>query len=91
MNPLRFVIDSKRQFYDHIKRCIKTHKTFMLSQIRYNSNKETALTIFKTMILPYIEYGNVFHSTYIEEYKGKLQVIKRSLKITLSRERIFCT
>ena len=75
-----------------MKNCIKRagHKTFMLAKIRYCINKETALTRFKTMILPYIEYGNVFHGTCTESYKHKLQVIQNTgLKIAPNRGRLF--
>ena len=44
------------------------------------------------MILPYIEYGNIFHGTCSELYKHKLKVIQNNgLKISLHRSRYFNT
>ena len=91
---LGIVIDSKLQFNDHIKNSIKQagHKVYMLSKIRQYINKKTALIIFKSMILPYIEYGNIFHGTCTELYQHKLQVIQNNgLKISLHRSRYFNT
>ena len=91
---LGIIIDNKLQFQDHIKKCIKQagHKIYMLSRIRHCVNKKTALMIFKSMILPYIEYGNIFHGTCTEFYKQKLQVIQNNgLKIALNRSRLYNT
>ena len=62
---LGIVLDNKLQFNDHIKNNIKKagHKVYMLSRIRQYIDTHTALTIFKAMILPYIEYGNIFNGT----------------------------
>ena len=62
---LGIVLDNKLQFNDHIKNNIKKagHKVYMLSRVRQYVNTNTALTIFKSMILPYTEYGNIFNGT----------------------------
>ena len=72
---LGIVIDRKLQFNDHIKNSIKQagHKVYILSKIRQYINKKTALIIFKSIILPYMEYGNIFHGTCTKLYKHKLQ------------------
>ena len=85
---LGIIIDNKLQFNDHIQRCIMQagHKVYMLSRIRHSINKKTALVVFKSMILPYIEYGNILHGTCTELYKNKLQLIQNNgLKITISQ------
>ena len=52
----------------------------------------TALTIFKSMILPYIEYGNIFNGTCNEIYTHKLQVIQNNaLKIALNKNNLYST
>ena len=64
----------------------------MLSRIRHSINKKTTLVVFKSMILPYIEYGNIFHGTCTELYKNKLQVIQNNgLKIALGKGRFYNT
>ena len=91
---LGIVLDNKLQFNDHIKNNIKKagHKVYMLSRIRQYIDTHTALTIFKAMILPYIEYGNIFNGTCNEAYQHKLQVIQNSgLKIALSRNILYRT
>ena len=64
----------------------------MLSRIRHCINKKTALAIFKSMILPYLEYGNIFYGTCSEFNKYKLQVIQNNgLKIALNRNVLYNT
>ena len=64
----------------------------MLSRVRQYVNTNTALTIFKSMILPYTEYGNIFSGTCNEIYKHKLQVIqKNALKIALNKNNLYST
>ena len=54
--------------------------------------KKTALAIFKSMILPYLEYGNIFYGTCSEFNKYKLQVIQNNgLKIALNRNVLYNT
>ena len=68
------------------------HKVYMLSRARQYVNTNTALTIFKSMILPYIEYGNIFYGTCNEIYKHKLQVIQNNaLKIALNKNNLYST
>ena len=52
--------------------------------------KKTALAIFKSMILPYLEYGNIVYGTCSEFNKYKLQVIQNNgLKIALNRNVLY--
>ena len=91
---LGIVLDNKLQFNNHIKNSIKKagHKVYMLSRIRQYINTHTALIMFKSMILPYIEYGNIFNGTCNEAYKHNLQVIQNSvLKIALNRNILYRT
>ena len=62
----------------------------MLSRVRQYVNTNTAVTIFKSMILPYTEYGNIFNGTCNEIYKHKLQVIQNNaLKIALNKNNLW--
>ena len=77
---LGIVLGNKLQFNDHIKNNIKKagHKVYKLSRVRQYVNTNTALTIFKSMILPYTEYGNIFNGTCNELYKHMFQVIQNN-------------
>ena len=91
---LGITIDTKLQFNEHIKNATRNagHKVYMLSRIRHCINKKTALAIFKSMILPYLEYGNIFYGTCSEFNKYKLQVIQNNgLKIALNRNVLYNT
>ena len=69
-----------------------TKYVYMLSRVRQYVNTNTASTIFKSMILPYIEYGNIFNGTCNEIYKHKLQVIQNNaLKIALNKNSLYST
>lgn len=59
---LGFVIDNRLSFSYRIKNCIKqvNHKMFLLRKIRGYMNATTSLLLYKSMILPYLEYGSNF-------------------------------
>lgn len=46
----------------HLNNCIRRaySKIYMLSKLCVYMDKNSALNLFKTMVLPYIEYGNSF-------------------------------
>ena len=94
MTYLGVSIDNKLHFHEHIKRNIRPagHKNLMLCKIRAYINEKTALTIFKSMTLPYLEYGNIFHNTCTDLLKNKLQIIQNNgLKIALNKPRRYST
>ena len=60
------------------------HKIYMLSKIRKFLTLEAAVLVFKNMILPYFEYGNVFLSICEESILKKLdRIYIRGIKIAL--------
>ena len=61
---LGITLDSNLTFNKHIENCKKfaTHKVFLLYKIRKYIDMETSLKIFKSMVIPYIEYGDIIYS-----------------------------
>ena len=64
------------------------HKLLMLSKVWNYLNKEVALRIYKTMILPYFDYYDVIYNTANADGLDKLQRLQnKCLKIYLSLNR----
>lgn len=59
---LGFVLDENLSFHNHAKKLLQSSNTkvFTLAKIRCFISCETAVTTFKSFILPKIEYGDVF-------------------------------
>lgn len=57
-------LDLKLNFKKHLDSCIKktNGKLYMFRKIRDHMSDKTALILYKAMVLPYLEYGNVFFS-----------------------------
>lgn len=54
-----------------------------------NPDYRTSLLIFKSMVLPYLEYGNSFLLTCTQ--RRKLRVFLEGLKIALNKGSMYCT
>ena len=73
------------QIYETIK--LTSHKVYQLSIIRKYLTKNAAITIYKSMILPYFDYGDVFLINANQQLLGKIQRIQnRGLQICLGVE-----
>lgn len=61
-NNLGFIIDKALKLDFHLRECVKRaqSKLYMLGKLRINMDKKTALNMLKCMVLPYLEYGNLF-------------------------------
>lgn len=73
----------------HLKNCIKKghSKIYMLGKLRTYMDKESALKLFKSMILPYIEYGNSFLLGFDLCGRTKLQRVQnKGLKVALCKD-----
>ena len=58
------ILDVNLNFNKHLENCLKliSHKAYLLSKIRnYIDVKYTAVTIYKLMVLPIIEYGDILY------------------------------
>lgn len=87
---LGFVLDDKLTFYSHAKKLIQSSisKVCTLSKIRKFISSETAVTIFKSFILPKLEYGDVFCCGLTKKLSQKLQVVlNKALRICFRSKR----
>ena len=87
-NYLGVHLDMNLTFHKYLQGCIQraTHKIYMLSKIRQYIDLNTAITIYKTMILPVMEYGDVAYDNSDAKLLDKLQIIQnRALRICLNR------
>ena len=81
---LGIVLDSTLTYRYHVNSVIHSvlYKTNVLSQIRKFLTEPVALEIYKTMILPYFDYGDVIYTTANLDGLDKLQRLQnRCLKI----------
>ena len=77
---LGITLDMNLNFNKHIENCLKliSHKAYLLGKIRKYINVHTAITIYKTMILPIIEYGDIL-------YEGSNQKLLHDLQVSQNR------
>ena len=88
-NYLGVHLDMNLNFHKYLQGCIQraTHKIYMLSKIRRYIDVNTATTIYKTMILPVMEYGDVVYENSDLKLLDKLQILQnRALRICLNRQ-----
>ena len=84
---LGFILDDHLNFNKHITELCNTitHKLYLLSKIRRYLTTEACITIFKTMILSIMEYGDIIYTGATD---GNLQKIDklfyRGLRICLN-------
>lgn len=87
---LGFVLDENLTFIGHINRLISSSiaKVYTLAKIRRYINCETAVTIFKSFILPKLEYGDIFCCGVTKKLQYKLQVVmNKALRICFRSNR----
>lgn len=77
---LGLTIDTKLTFSIHLNNTLKSisHKTYQLGKIRNSISAKTALQIYKTMILPILDYGDIFFHNKRGKLLKKLQVLQNS-------------
>ena len=81
-------LDNKFTFELHANECCRhvVHKNYVLSKIRKYISTTQALNIYKSMILPYFCYGDVFmHNLSIKTYDRMQKLQNKSLRICLQR------
>ena len=87
---LGITLDMNLNYNIHLENCLKlvSHKAFVLNKIRRYINKNTAITIYKTMILPIIEYGDVIYDGANQKLLNDLQTAQnRILRTCLYEDR----
>ena len=89
---LEFNLDSTLSYKTHITsviRCVQ-HKLSMLSKIKRYLNKEVAVQIYKSMLLPYLDYADVIFSNAGVTELDKLQRLQnRCLRLCLGQDRLY--
>ena len=81
-------IDGNLNFHKYLQDCIQraTFKIHMLAKIRSYIDFDSALTIYKTMILPIFEYGDIAYDQSDSKSLEKLQTLhNRALRICINR------
>ena len=80
---LGITIDEILSFHTHLNNTIKivAHKIFLLHKIRFYAS----IRIYKTMILPYLDYGDIFFANTNSKQLKKLQTLQnRALRMCLN-------
>ena len=63
------------------------HKLYLLSRIRRYITKGQAITIYKSKVAPYFDYGDIFLMNISSKTTDKLQKLQnRALRICLTRD-----
>ena len=91
---LGVVLDPPLNFNHHITSVVRTilHKMTLLSKMKKYLRNDTALLVYKTMLLPYFDYGDVIYCKSANRDLDKLQRLQnRCLKICMRQERNFST
>ena len=81
---LGITLDMNLNYNKHLQNCLKiaSHKIYLLSKVRNYITSDAALKIYKTMILPLIEYGDILYDNSNAKLLKKFQTLQsRSLRI----------
>ena len=85
-NYLGVKLDCKLNFENHALECMRlvSHKIYMLSRIRSLITSCQPLAIYKSKILPFFDYGDIFYLNTFIRTRDKLQRLQnRGLKLCL--------
>ena len=85
---LGVMIDANVTFKDHLSKIVRNvnNKLYLLSILRKQITVQCAVLLYKSMILPYFEYGDVFLSACTVTDLSKLQILQnRGLRIVFKR------
>ena len=91
---LGMVLDPTLNFKHHVSHVIRTvlHKMTLLAKVKKYLNNDVALQIYKSMILPYLDYADVVFSGTNSGDLDKLQRLQnRCLRMCLGYDRLFST
>ena len=91
---LGVILDSTLNYNLHVSQVVRTvlHKLTLLSKMKRYLRDDTALNVYKAMLLPYFDYADVIFDKAIDRDTSKLQKLQnRCLKICMGKERRFST
>ena len=86
---LGVTLDATLNYNCHLNNCISlaSHKIFLLSKIRKYITFEAAKRIYKTMILPTVEYGDILYDGSNQKLLANLQTLQnRGLRIVYYKQ-----
>ena len=87
---LGMTLDGQLNYDLHVQRIITnvTPKLKQFRRMRYFLNSKSAVLIYKNMILPMIEYGDIFLSGATAESRKKLQILQnKGLRCALKKDK----
>ena len=72
---LGITLDCNLNYKLHIETLLKTlrYKLYILSKLRFHLTIQASIAIYKTTILPYIDYGDIFYQAGPKNYLKKVQ------------------
>ena len=82
-------LDEKFSFDQHAQQTLNkaAEKIGHLKKLRKSLNQNAALMIYKNMILPIMEYGDIYMHSSTKEYRKKLQTLQNgALRCALNRD-----
>ena len=72
---------------ESLKVLLKAHKIYILSKLRPFLTQKAFLLLYKTKVLPYFDYGDIFYMGTNQKATNKLQRLQnRALKICINAE-----
>ena len=88
-NYLGIKLDSRLNYELHAQECARqvSHKLYMLTKIRPFINNTQALCLYKSKLLPYFDYGDIFYNkTYMRVLRKLQKLQNRALKLCLGKD-----
>ena len=88
-NYLGIKLDSTLTFESHANETVRmvAHKLFIFSKIRKYITVQQAITIYRSKIVPYFDYGDIFLINISQKSIDKLQRLQnRALRICLAQD-----
>ena len=88
-NYLGIRLDNTLNFELHASECLRmvAHKVYLLSRVRKYITIGQAITIYKSKIVPYFDYGDIFLMNVTIKTQTKLQRLQnRALRICLAQD-----
>ena len=85
---LGLTLDEQLNFEMHAQNTIRKvkNKLIQLRSMRYFLNQKAALLVYKNMILPILEYGDIFANSLSKATRGKLQTMQnKALRLALNK------
>ena len=88
-NYLGIKLDCNLDYEKHATECYRmvAYKLYLLTRIRKYINNEQALCIYRSKILPYFDYGDIFYNNTFQRILYKLQILQnRALRLCLHKD-----